>query len=140
MSTTHVTFTGITPYLHYEDISAAIAWLTRVFGFIEKARWIDDAGNITNAELVVGNTELWLDGASDWWKKKGQSPEEWIGVWVDDVEAMYQRVQASGVQASQPEYKFYGVRVLQVRDPQGFIWGFMQRAPVQARAPAGPKL
>jgi uncharacterized glyoxalase superfamily protein PhnB len=131
-----VTFRGITPYLHYDDISAALEWLTRVFGFVEKARWVDDAGRITNAELTVGSTELWVDGAPDWWKSRGRLPEEWIGVWVDDVAAMHSRITAAGVTAPPPETKFYGVRVLQVRDPQGYVWGFMQRAAVIARAPA----
>lgn len=135
MPVSPVTFNGITPYLHYDDIAAALQWLIRVFGFVEKGRWIDDIGHITNAELTIGPTEVWLDGAPDWWKSKGRRPEDWIGVWVNDVEAMYVRVKAAGVVAPQPETKFYGVQVLQVQDPQGYVWGFLERAPVVARAP-----
>lgn len=130
-----ISFGGITPYLHYDDISAALAWLTRVFGFVEKGRWVDDAGRVTNAELSVGPTEIWLDGSPDWWKHEGRRPQDWIGVWVSDVEAMHARVTAAGVDAPGPETKFYGVRVLQVRDLEGYVWGFMSRAPVVARAP-----
>ena len=139
MTDSSVTFRGITPYLHYDDISAALEWLTRVFGFAEKSRWLDDAGRITNAELSVGLAEVWLDGAPDWWKSRGRRPEDWIGVWVDDVEAMYSRLIANGVETARPETKFYGVRVLQVRDPQGYVWGFMERAPLVARAPLSQK-
>jgi uncharacterized glyoxalase superfamily protein PhnB len=139
MPASAVVFNGITPYLHYDDISAALEWLTRVFGFVEKGRWLDDSGRITNAELTVGPTEVWLDGAPDWWKSKGRSPEDWLGVWVEDVSAMHARVTAAGVAAAHPETKFYGVRVLQVRDPEGYVWGFMQRAPVVARAPVSQK-
>lgn len=136
MPETHVTFAGITPYLHYDDISAALHWLTRVFGFVEKGRWLDDQGQITNAELQVGPTEVWLDGAPGWWKSKGRRPEEWIGVWVDDVDAMYARVKHAEVDLEPPESKFYGVRVLQVTDPEGYVWGFLERAPLVARAPS----
>ena len=89
---------GLVPYLHYDDAGAAIDWLARVFGFVEKARWLDANGRVTNAEMLVGNQELWLDGSGDgWWAKKGRGPEQWIGVWVDDVDAMYERVRAAGV-------------------------------------------
>lgn len=133
-----VTFTGITPYLHYDDIAAALQWLARVFGFVEKGRWVDDAGNITNAELNAGACEVWIDGTVDWWKRRGRRPEEWIGIWVDDVDAMRSRILAAGVEAAAPQSKFYGIRVLQVQDPQGYTWGFMERAPFVVRAPASP--
>ena len=137
MSEQALTFQGLTPYLHYDDLPAMITWLTRVFGFIEKGRWVNESGAVTNAELLAGSTEVWLDGDPDWWKSRHRRPEEWLGVWVSDVEAMHKRVTAAGVSVSPPEAKFYGVRVLQVTDPEGYVWGFMQRAPYVARAPVG---
>lgn len=136
MSDSLNSFTGITPYLHYSDLPAMVEWLTRVFGFVEKGRWQDEVGTATNAELLAGDNEIWLDGTPDWWKKKGRRPEEWIGIWVSDVDAMFERVTRAGVEAKPPVHKFYGVRILQVTDPEGYTWGFMQRAPFVARAPA----
>jgi uncharacterized glyoxalase superfamily protein PhnB len=46
--------------------------------------------------------------------------EQWIGVWVDDVDAMYERVTAAGVAVDPPEDKPYGVRILTVTDPEGY--------------------
>jgi uncharacterized glyoxalase superfamily protein PhnB len=135
MTTPKVSFAGITPYLHYDDIGAMIAWLTRVFGFTEKGRWLDAAGSITNAELCAGSSEIWLDGDPGWWKQRGRRPEEWIGVWVDDVDSMHARVKAAGLNPEPPQCKFYAVRVLQVTDPEGYTWGFLQRAPYIAHAP-----
>jgi uncharacterized glyoxalase superfamily protein PhnB len=106
-----------------------------VFGFVEKGRWQDDDGRLTNAELLAGNSELWLDGALNLWTQRGRRPEEWIGIWVTNVDSMFERVVQQGVQAKPPENKFYGVRVLQVTDPEGYTWGFMQRAPFVARGP-----
>lgn len=135
MAGDEVNFTGITPYLHYANVVETINWLTRVFGFAEKGRWVDSSGTVRNAELIAGDNEIWLDGDPHWWQQKGRRPEEWIGVWVDNVDAMYQRVKAAGVSADPPENKFYAIRVFQVTDPEGYTWGFMQRAPYVAQLP-----
>ncbi len=124
-----VSFLAVTPHLHYNDVAKMIDWLKRAFGFVEKGRWLDAKGTVTNAELVAGQTELWLDGDPEWWKERGRRPEEWIGVWVDDLDAMFARVREAGLNPEPPEAKFYGVRVFQVEDPEGYTWGFMQRAP-----------
>lgn len=137
MNNPAVAFRGITPYLHYDDIVPIIEWLTSVFGFVEKGRWVDAKGTVTNAELVAGPTEVWLDGSPHWWETRGRRPEEWIGVWVDSVDAMYERVKAAGLQPKPPEDKFYAVRMLQVTDPAGYTWGFMERAPYLAAHPPG---
>jgi uncharacterized glyoxalase superfamily protein PhnB len=122
-----VTFSGLTPYLHYDDAAAASAWLVRVFGFEESRRHVDGQGVVQNVEMRVGATELWLDGLPDYWKQRGRRPEQWIGVWVDDVDAMFARVRAAGVEAEPPADKPYGVRQFQVTDPEGYVWGFMRR-------------
>jgi uncharacterized glyoxalase superfamily protein PhnB len=126
-------FLGITPYLHYDDAAAMISWLIRVFGFTERGRWLDGQGVLRNAELFAGSTEIWLDGDPEYWKSKGRRPDDWIGVWVDDVDAMFARVKSNGVAHELPENKFYGVRVFQVIDPEGYTWGFMQRIAYVAR-------
>ncbi len=48
-----------------------------------------------DAEMRVGNTELWLDGSG----KKTDTDERphWIGIWVEDVDAIYKKVSAAGV-------------------------------------------
>lgn len=129
---------GVVPYLHYEDAGVMLEWYSRVFGFIERARWTNDAGAITNAEMQVGPTELWLDGRGPgYWQKQGGRPHQWIGVWVDDVDAMYERVRAAGVAADPPVDRAFGVRILTVLDPEGYQWGFMRRiAPVTPSATA----
>ncbi|MBZ5620589.1 MAG: hypothetical protein LAQ69_17970 [Acidobacteriia bacterium] len=90
-------------------------------------------GIVRNAELLAGGLEVWLDGDPEYWTQRGRRPEEWVGVWVDDVDAMFARVEAAGVTPAPPENKFYGVRVFDVVDPEGYTWGFMQRGPYIAR-------
>lgn len=62
MGTAPVKLAGITPYLHYDSLLPMVEWLTRVFGFTEKGRWLNAAGIATHATLLAGSTELWLDG------------------------------------------------------------------------------
>jgi len=121
MPTKTITFGGLVPYLYYEDAAAMLDWYARVFGWVERGRWEAD-GKVHNAEMQVGDGELWLDGG-------GPAPTRptWVGVWVDDLDAMYERVRAAGVEADPPETKPYGVRMLTVSDPAGYDWGFMTR-------------
>jgi PhnB protein len=120
---------GLVPYLFYEDAGAMADWYSRVFGFEELSRYTDESGRVNNAELRVGDTELWLDGnGSSYWEQNGRGPAGWIGVWVDDPDAVYERVKAHGVEIAAPQDKPYGVRVTGVvTDPAGYQWGFMRR-------------
>jgi len=131
-------FLGVTPYLHYDDVNAMIDWLTSVFGFQERGRWLDTQGVLRNAELYVGDTEVWLDGDPEYWSQRGRRPEEWIGIWVDDVDAMHARVKDAGIEVAPPKNEFYAVRTFNVVDPEGYTWGFLQRAPYIAHFESQP--
>ncbi len=125
--TRQIEFRGSTPYVYYDDAAAMADWLTRVFGFEESRRHRDGEGRVRNVELRAGQAEVWLDGMADH-RRSANRPPEWIGVWVDDVDAMYERVRAAGARAEPPEDKPYGVRMLNVTDPEGVTWGFMRRS------------
>jgi uncharacterized glyoxalase superfamily protein PhnB len=122
------TFGGLTPYLHYEDAEAALDWLARVFGFDEIARYVDGDGRVREAEMHVGDAELWICGHDPgYWTGKGSRPEQLVIVWVEDVDALHARVTAAGVDAPAPVDKPYDVRTFGVADPEGYEWGFMRR-------------
>lgn len=118
-------YQGIVPYLFYDDAEAAMIWYSRVFGFEEIGRWADDAGKIQNAEMRVGTTELWLDGSGC--RNDNDERPTWIGIWVDDVDAIYRRVQEAGVDCEAPVDREFGVRMLNVPDGMGHLWGFIRR-------------
>ncbi|MGI9603984.1 MAG: VOC family protein [Acidimicrobiales bacterium] len=128
---------GVTPYVIYRDADAMIDWLCRVFGFEERGRFTGDDGRIHNAELRVGQTEVWLDGRSDDPWDGGERPMQWIGVWVDDVDAVHERICRAGVDAPAPENANYGVRSFNVTDPEGCHWGFLCRNDNQAGVSMG---
>ena len=60
--TKQVEFRGLLPYLYYEDAGAMLDWLSRVFGFEERGRYIDKDGIVRQAEMLVGENELWFSG------------------------------------------------------------------------------
>ncbi len=118
-------YQGIVPYLFYDDAAEALEWYQRVFGFEEIGRWHNDTGTLQNAEMRVGTTELWIDGSGR--RQDTDERPHWIGIWVDDVDAVYDRVTAAGVDCEPPVNREFGVRMLTVADGMGYLWGFIKR-------------
>ena len=118
-------FKGIVPYLFHDDAEAALDFYQRVFGFEEISRWNNEEGSLQNAEMRVGPTEIWIDGGGS--RQDDDERPQWIGVWVDNVESMYQRVLAAGVECEPPVDRDFGVRMLTISDGMGYLWGFMRR-------------
>jgi len=129
---------SLTPYLHYEDGGAAADWLARVLGFTEIARFIDAAGVVREAEMTVGNTELWFAGhGAGYWEAHNRRPHELTLVWVDDIDTHYARAIAAGGEADPPADKPYAVREYTIVDPEGYKWGIMQRLDTPIRLQEG---
>src|SRR5919106_560158 len=95
MMDTVTTFTGVTPYLMYEDAGAMLEWFS--------------------------------GHGAGFWDGRGGRPDQLTLVWVDDVDAHYERVRAAGVEADPPEDQTYDVRSYHVTDPEGYRWGFLRR-------------
>lgn len=128
----------LVPYLFYTDIEAMIDWYSRVFGFVETGRWRRPDGSVQNAEMRVGDTELWMDGEPapgihGLTGPDGNPRPLWIGVWLGSpsaVDAMYEHVVAQGVDPNdRPHDRSFGIRTFNVNDPEGYTWGFMCRVP-----------
>ncbi|MDH4145601.1 MAG: VOC family protein [Acidimicrobiia bacterium] len=119
---------GTVPYLFAVRAEPLMEWYQRVFGFEPHSQWSDDDGVVQNADMRVGDTEVWIDGGNDgYWDSRGGRADQWIGVWVDDPDAMYAQVRAAGVACDPPVDEPYGVRMLKVTDPEGYQWGFLCR-------------
>jgi uncharacterized glyoxalase superfamily protein PhnB len=123
-ATPSVTFLGVSPYLYYEDAAAALEWLTRMFGFEERERYVDSEGRVQEAEIAVGNATIMMAGG------RGPEPGEGAGqlliVHVDDVDAHHRRATAAGLAAPAPRDQEYGPRTYTVTDPWGYQWTFWQ--------------
>jgi len=128
MGNLDVQFTGLTPSLPYEDAGAALDWLVRVCGFVERARYVDKDGIVRQGEAYCGSNEVFVSGhGPGHWQKLGHEPELWLSVWVDNVDAQHARVTAAGVTAPAPKDMGWGVRTFSIRDPEGYHWSFMKR-------------
>ena len=120
----------ITPYLLYEDCDAMLAWLSKAFGFKETLRFEDDTGNVTHAEMDVDGASIMMGDPGEDFRspKRGGYIGSQIHVYVDDVDAHYERALAAGGGEIRqaPSDQVYGDRRYDAWDPEGHLWTFAQ--------------
>lgn len=116
----------------YKDPDAALDWLEKAFGF-ERSMVITDAdGNLSHAEMTVG--ECYLMVGAEWAghvaspASVGGKNTQSVHVYLDaDLDTHCDRARAAGAEVvRQPEDQFYGDRVYSVKDPEGHVWTFAQ--------------
>ncbi|MBA0125450.1 VOC family protein [Haloechinothrix sp. YIM 98757] len=137
-----VSFRGLAPYLYYADAGEALEWLTRVFGFSERVRYVDSAGFVFQATIAAGDVEIELAGVgADYWEAKGVSgPVGQLNiVYVDDVDAQHERVQQAlgDIEVSRPQDQPYGARIFTIQDIGGNSWTFWQHTSDTVELPSG---
>ncbi|HLI24039.1 MAG TPA: VOC family protein [Acidimicrobiales bacterium] len=139
----------VTPHLHYDDVGAALAWLRRVFGLVEQARFERDGGNLTARLAGPDGGVVMISGVDDefraWMAERAPRFEQppgpaWpllthaVTVLVDDVDAHHARAVGEGAVAlGAPKDQPWGLRSYAALDPEGHQWEF---ATVRGRAPA----
>jgi uncharacterized glyoxalase superfamily protein PhnB len=119
----------ITPYLLYEDATAAVDFLSQAFGFEETGRNTSSDGRVTHAEMRLGSGEIHLGQPS-----RPSSPRSYGGtsvllyVYVDDVDHHCARARAAGAEiVDEPADQEYGERRYHCHDPEGHSWYFAQQ-------------
>ncbi|HSC51669.1 MAG TPA: VOC family protein [Gaiellaceae bacterium] len=132
------------PMVSYEDVGAAIDWLTEAFGFVEAGRRFDDGqGHVTHAELSLDGATVFLGWPGPEYRGPRRHAEHcaqaarWLGtpwvidgvqVEVGDVDAHYDRACSAGAEIlREPEEQPFG-RLDSAADPDGHRWMFMQPA------------
>lgn len=134
------------PMLSYEDVAAAVEWLTDAFGFQEVGgeRYTDDDGRVTHAELELDGAVLYLGWPGDGYMSPAHHAQvceharRWsdvpyivngVHISVDDVDAHCVRARAAGATIlREPKTEPYG-RLYNAADLEGHRWMFMQQAP-----------
>jgi uncharacterized glyoxalase superfamily protein PhnB len=88
------------PFLSYQDVPAAIAWLSAAFGFKQGAVIPSSGKSIVHAEMYLGNSVIILETAIEKttcngpaWNAPGTHG---VYVYVEDVNAQFRRAQAAG--------------------------------------------
>ncbi len=108
---------NIFPAMSFADPDAALEWLSRAFGFEERAVHRDDDGTIRHAELGLGAGTIMFG--------QGDPGANGVYVAVEDADAHYQRAKASGAEITREiEDTPYGSREYSARDPEGHAWSF----------------
>jgi PhnB protein len=120
----------VTPYVLYEDLERAIAYLQETYGFEERTSATGAAGR-KHAELVLGGDALVMAGqAGESFKSPRRLdvfPPVMIHLYVDDVEALHGRARAAGADVPDLELSPAGDRRFTAEDPEGQVWVFAQR-------------
>jgi hypothetical protein len=71
----------ITPYLLYEDVDAAISFLSKAFGFKEELRYTVEAGYVNHAEIRLGDSKIYLGDPGDRYRNPKKVGET-VGIYV----------------------------------------------------------
>ena len=119
----------ITPYLFYEDVAAAISWLTTAFGFNESFRLPGPDGKIAHAEMRLANGLIMMGCPGPAYqnpKRLGHVTQN-LYVYVDNVDAHFERARKARAQIlEEPMDQFYGDRRYAAVDPEGHHWYFAE--------------
>ena len=120
----------ITPYLLYEDVPAALDWLAKAFGFEEVLRFESESGEVNHAEMRHGGESIYLGDPGGGYRnpKSLGTRTSLVHVYVDDVDAHYERARAAGAQIElEPADQPYGDRRYDAYDLEGQLWSFATR-------------
>ena len=104
-------FDQVIPILNVSDVSASLAFYTEVLGFEESWHWGHPP---TFGGVCSGDQEIqFCEGSQG-------HPGTWLAIWVEDVDALYERYSASRVDIRQIPTTFeWGAREMNVADPDG---------------------
>jgi uncharacterized glyoxalase superfamily protein PhnB len=119
----------ITPYLLYEDVDAALAFLSRAFGFREVLRYTGEEGYVNHAEMRLGDGKVYLGDPGEHYRNPKTLGNETVGIYVlvDDVDGHFDRAKAAGAEIrEEPTDQEYGERRYTAVDPEGHYWFFAQ--------------
>jgi uncharacterized glyoxalase superfamily protein PhnB len=119
----------ITPYLLYEDVDAALSFLSKAFGFKEVLRYTGEEGYVNHAEMRLGDGKIYLGDPGAQYRNPKRLGQETVGIYalVEDVDAHYERAKAAGAEIrEEPTDQEYGERRYTAVDPEGHHWFFAQ--------------
>lgn len=140
-TTTDVTQRTV-PFLSYEDVGAAVDWLSRAFGFRERGqRYTEPDGTVSHAELELDGAVVMLGWPGPDYQSPAHHAEvceqartwsevpyvvDGVMVYVDDVDGHHQRARAAGATIlREPKDEAYG-RLYNAADLEGHRWMFME--------------
>ena len=132
----------VVPMISYRDGVAALDWLAKAFGFVERMRLLDPEGRLSHGEMSAGRGLIMLATPTPTYEGPArhrthcERAREWstvpwiidgVLVHVDDLDAHGARARAAGARIlSEPEEGPAG-RVYRAEDLEGHRWMFLQQ-------------
>jgi uncharacterized glyoxalase superfamily protein PhnB len=119
----------ILPHLIYDDVGAAVAWLTDAFGFRERAeaRHTSPDGTIERTQMDVVDSHITVGTPSVHGDSPSRGVSSMLYVYVDDVDVHHDRARAAGATIMiELEDRPWGDRGYQAADLEGHRWFFAQ--------------
>jgi uncharacterized glyoxalase superfamily protein PhnB len=115
----------VLPHVFYQDVAAALAWLTTAFGFAEHYRYGESGGAVAGAQIHLGGAWIMLsNGASP--AQIGR-PTQSLTVFVDNVDAHFDKTKFAGAKIVEDLHvTCYGERQYAAEDLEGHRWLFSQ--------------
>jgi PhnB protein len=124
---------SITPYLYYENVTGALKFLAKAFGFRKYGvpmRRPD--GKINHAAMKFGGDLIMMGYPGPKYKnpkRLGQATQS-LYINVDDVDAHFRQARRAGTTIlEEPKDTFYGQRRYGAEDPEGHQWYFAADIP-----------
>jgi uncharacterized glyoxalase superfamily protein PhnB/SAM-dependent methyltransferase len=134
---------SIYPRLAYRDEVAAVEFLTRVFGLVERRESRMELSEGMLAWLEIGDGVVMIGRAGE--ERHGLhsplemgAPTAMVNVYVHDIDTHYRRAESEGAQIVTPlEDMFWGDRRYEALDLEGHRWHFAERVSEIPARPAG---
>ena len=120
----------IMPYLLYEDVGAALEWLSQAFGFEKHGQsFAGPDGRLSHAEMRLGDGMLMMGCPGPTYqnpKRLGHVTQH-LYIYVEDADTHCEHARRAGATILQePKDQFYGDRTYAASDPEGHTWYFAQ--------------
>lgn len=118
---------NVTPSLSFRGTDAAITWYKNVFGATEKMRMDGPDKKIIHAELIIGDSMLFLAEEMPEFKNKSAKSVNGnsigLHLYVEDVDETIKKAVQNGATLTMPSMDmFYGDRCGCIDDPFGYSW------------------
>ncbi|MBA2677655.1 MAG: VOC family protein [Ktedonobacteraceae bacterium] len=112
-------YTSAAPYLIVDSATDTMAFLQQVFGAVELRRYLRADGKMNHAEVRIDDTVVMLTDSLEGWP----STQSHVHIYVEDVDATYQRAIAAGaISVQEPVQKDDEDKRGGVKDAGGTTW------------------
>jgi len=115
---------SVLPHLVYRDLTKAIEWLTKAFGYVENYRYgapmAGSQGQLANACIMLTASRAGHRSPIE----SGHATQS-LTIFLDDVEGHFSRAKTAGAEiVEEPHETVYGEFQYAAKDPEGHLWLF----------------